>query len=234
MRAIIFSILAMALMTACGDTDRPLRDMSSAGGGPDEFQVIPVGPLETPDTLSLPEPTPGGTNRTDPRPNADAITVLGGRASAQVAGGIPADDGALVAQASRYGVDPAIRTQLAIEDERIRERKRRSNLFNPLNRDRYFPAYAGQALNPRAELARLRNLGVAVPNPPAAQPRVQPQETAAEEPAEEPRLLQRTLDSLLSRIGSDADGGPQDCVWKTTGPDNVLRRVCTPVTPEDQ
>ena len=49
------------------------------------------------------------------------------------------------------------------------ERARRSNIFNPLGRDRYFPAYAGQSLDAFAELERLRALGIRVPTPPAAQ-----------------------------------------------------------------
>jgi hypothetical protein len=172
MRAITFSVLALILMAACGDTDRPLRDLRSSSGGPDEFAVIPVGPLEIPDQLTLPAPTPGGTNRTDPSPNADAISALGGSASAQVAGGIPSNDTALVTQASRYGVDPAIRAQLAATDEARLERARRTNVFNPLGRDRYFPAYANQALDAFAEIDRLRGLGVAVPNVPVVQQEV--------------------------------------------------------------
>lgn len=169
MRAITFSVLALTLVAACGDTDRPLHDLRSAGGGPDEFAVIPLAPLEIPQELSLPTPTPGGTNRTDPSPNADAIAALGGAASAQVAGGIPANDAALVAQATRYGVEPTIRAELAAMDTARLDRARRSNVFNPLGRDRYFPAYANQALDASAELDRLRGLGVAVPNAPVVQ-----------------------------------------------------------------
>ncbi|MFQ1702844.1 DUF3035 domain-containing protein [Loktanella agnita] len=238
MRSITFLILAVTLMTACGDTDRPLRDMRASGGGPDEFQVIPVRPLEMPATFSLPEPTPGGSNRTDPTPNTDAIAALGGRPSAQVAGGIPTGDAALVAQSGRYGVDPAIRSQLAAEDARILERKRRTNVFNPLNRDRYFPAYAGQALDASAEQARLRALGVAVPVRPVAarpQPRTQPESTA-EAPAEkeEAGLLQRTLAPIFQSAPRDVEGEPMECIWTTAGPGNELRRVCTPVTPEEE
>ncbi len=169
MRAFTFSVLALTLVSACGNTDRSLRDLRSSGGGPDEFAVIPVGPLEIPQTLDLPAPTPGGTNRTDPTPIDDAIAALGGSASAQVAGGIPANDAALVAQASRYGVVPAIRAELAAADAALLERARRSNFFNPLGRDRYFPAYANQSLDAFAELERLRALGVTVPIAPTPQ-----------------------------------------------------------------
>lgn len=238
MRVIISSVLVLTLLAACGDTDRPLRGMSASGNGPDEFAVIPVGPLQIPQALSLPEPTPGGSNRTDPQPNADAIVALGGRPSAQIAGGVPAGDAALVRQTSRYGVDPNIRAELAVADEQLRDRKRRSNVFNPLNRDRYFPAYANQALDASAELARLRSLGVAVPNPQAVrsqqQPRSQtsaePIETAAVEP--EPGLLQRTFESLVGERRSP-DGAPQNCVFRTVPPDNRLQRVCTPIEEEE-
>ncbi|WP_439153786.1 DUF3035 domain-containing protein [Yoonia sp.] len=169
MRAMITSALLLVFLAACGDTDRPLRDMRAAGSGPDEFAVIPLAPLEIPSELTLPPPTPGGTNLTDPQPRADAITALGGSADAQRAGGVPASDAGLVAQAGRYGTEPDIRATLAAEDERILQRKRRSNIFNPLNRDRYFPAYAGQVLDPYAELQRLRSLGVQVPNAPTRQ-----------------------------------------------------------------
>ena len=169
MRALTFSVLALILATACGNTDRPLRDLRSAGGGPDEFAVIPADPLQIPETRALPTPTPGGTNLADPTPNADAINALGGSAAAQFAGGIPAGDAALVTQASRYGVEPDIRAELAAADAAKLNRARRSNLFNPLGRDRYFPAYSRQALDAFAELERLRAAGVAVPTPPPVQ-----------------------------------------------------------------
>ncbi len=201
MRGPVISVLALVFVTACGDTDRPLRDLQSAGGGPDEFAVIPQEPLEIPSQLTLPQPTPGGTNLADPTPTADAIAALGGSANAQFAGGIPANDAALVTQASRYGVDPAIRARLATADEARLERARASNIFNPLNRDRYFPAYAGQALDAFAELERLRALGVAVPTVPDAR-------VAA--PSAGPVNAEQTC------IFKSVDGGP-------------LRRVCTAV-----
>ena len=211
MRALTFSVLALILVTACGNTDRPLRDLRSAGGGPDEFAVIPLGELEVPATRELPAPTPGGANRTDPAPRADAIDALGGTQSAQVAGGIPAGDAALIAQTSRYGVDPAIRSILASEDNARLESARLSNIFNPLGRDRYFPAYSRQALNARAELARLQGLGVNVPTVPVATP----QETQTGTPG------------LFGLRRSS-----EDCVLTTLGsPDGRLRRVCTPIEP---
>lgn len=202
MRGIVKTVVALLFVAACGNTDRPLRDLQSAGGGPDEFAVIPQEPLVIPADRSLPQPTPGGSNLADPAPNADAIAALGGAASAQVAGGVPAGDAAIVAQASRYGVDPAIRASLAAADEARLDRARRSNIFNPLGRDRYFPAYARQALDPFAELDRLRGLGVAVPTVPVAV------QTEAE--------------------AQSITRGEQDCAWVSVG-GGPIRRVCTPV-----
>jgi len=169
MRALSYSVLALFLLAACGSTERPLRDLRAAGGGPDEFAVIPAEPLEIPQSRTLPDPTPGGVNRADPTPKADAIRALGGSPSAQIAGGIPAGDAALVAQASRYGTRPNIRAELAAADAARLARARRTSLFNPLGRDRYFPAYASLALDAFAELERLRAAGIAVPTPPPAQ-----------------------------------------------------------------
>ncbi|EBA11277.1 DUF3035 domain-containing protein [Roseobacter sp. CCS2] len=206
MRALSFSVLALILVTACGNTDRPLRDLRSAGGGPDEFAVIPLGPLEIPQTRDLPPPTPGGTNRTDPSPNADAIRALGGSPSAQIAGGIPAGDAALVAQTNRYGVDPNIRAVLAAEDEAKLDRARRSNFFNPLGRDRYFPAYRRQALDASAERARLQAAGV----------------TVAEIPAEVIEERDAANATFFERLGLR-----EGCVFTTAGsPDGRMRRVC--------
>ena len=147
MRAMILSVLALATFAACGNTDRPLRDLRTSDGGPDEFSVIPAQPLALPETLTLLAPTPGGTNLADPSPKADAIAALGGNRAAQFAGGIPANESGLVAQVSRFGVDTDIRTALAERDAQLRQRKKLSNVFNPLNRDRYFALYAGQALD---------------------------------------------------------------------------------------
>lgn len=164
MKAIICTAMLL-ILTACASGDRGLRDLRSNGGGPDEFQVLPVNPLILPnDVTNLPTPTPGGTNRTDPAPNADAVAALGGNPNALIPNGIPARDGALIAAASRNGVDPAIRQTLAAEDEAFRTRQSRFGFFR--GRDRYFQAYARQALDAYAELQRFRNAGVATPSAP--------------------------------------------------------------------
>ncbi|PWG16298.1 DUF3035 domain-containing protein [Salibaculum griseiflavum] len=161
----IIAILALSAVAACGG-DRGLHNLQAGGEGPDEFAVMPVAPLEMPETLAtLPAPTPGGTNRTDPNPVGEAVVALGGNPGASVAGGIPANDSALVTYATRNGVDPNIRATLAAADERFRDRRARiGGLFS--GRDRYFRAYANQALDAYAELLRFREAGVAVPSAP--------------------------------------------------------------------
>lgn len=169
MRKAILAILAAGLLVACTGGERSLHNMRTSDGGPDEFAVAPVGALEMPETLDLPKPTPGGTNRTDKTPKADAIAALGGRASAQFAGGIPASDRALIARVGRNGVAADIRGTLAAEDAQFRTNRKRLSFFNPFGRDRYFRAYANQALDAYAELLRFRNLGIATPTAPPAQ-----------------------------------------------------------------
>lgn len=156
---------ALVLLTACASGNRGLRDLRANGGGPDEFQVQPMGALILPnDVVNLPQPTPGGSNLSDPTPNADAVAVLGGNPNALIPNGIPSGDGALVAAASRNGVDPVIRQTLATEDEAFRNRQTRFGFFR--GRDRYFRAYSRQALNAYSELERFRTAGIATPSAP--------------------------------------------------------------------
>lgn len=162
----IIAIIALVAVTACSG-DRGLRRLDPPGAGPDEFSVLPSAPLEMPESYAnLPAPTPGGNNLADPNPLGEAVVALGGNPNAVQAGGIPAGDRALVAQAGRNGVDPSIRATLAQEDQQFRNRRARFGLFNLS--DRYYRAYTGQALDAYAELIRFRNLGVAVPSAPPA------------------------------------------------------------------
>lgn len=163
MRA-VFLVLGCSLLVACGGG--PLHNTRSATGGPDDFSVLPVAPLEIPESLTLPTPTPGAPNLADPDPRGAAIVALGGNPAAARAGGVPAADAALVAHATRNGTTPDIRALLAQEDAAFRGTRGRIGGFNPFARDRYFRAYAGQALDAQAELQRFRNLGVATPSAP--------------------------------------------------------------------
>jgi hypothetical protein len=158
-----FAVLALA---ACGAGGDGLRNLDTELTGPDEFSVLPSQPLVMPDTITLPPPTPGGTNRTDQNPIGDAVAALGGDPGAVRAGGIPARDAALVAYASRAGTDPDIRQALAEEDAAFRARAAAGLSLNLLGNDQYYPAYARWVLDAYEELARLRAAGVTVPSAP--------------------------------------------------------------------
>ncbi len=166
MRTFVLASVAVLGLSACAGGGG-LRDLSTGTDGPDEFSVLPVAPLTIPENLSvLPPPTPGGTNPVDANPKGEAIAALGGNPAAAFAGGIPSNDAALVAHAGRNGVTANIRQTLASEDAAFRAGKTRLSALNPFGGDRYFKAYANQALDAYATLIQFRNLGVATPTAP--------------------------------------------------------------------
>jgi hypothetical protein len=164
---------AILLLSACArDAEPNLMNIRQAGDGPDEFGILPSLPLELPtDLAALPPPTPGGVNRADPTPNADAVAALGGNPGALVARGtaVPAADGALLAQAGRYGITPGIRQTLAAEDLEFRRQNDGRLLERLFNANVYFRAYRPFALDQQRELERWRAAGVrnvSAPPPP--------------------------------------------------------------------
>ena len=162
-------LIATVGLSACGGYERDitLRKIRNTSNGPDEFTIVPGKPLEAPPSLKeLPPPTPGAGNRTDQQPQADAVVALGGSAAAVQDRGISSADGALVAAASRGGVDPAIREKLAVEDEEFRRRKSRWLKFKIFRADEYYSAYEDQSVDPRAEQNRWRNAGAPTPTAP--------------------------------------------------------------------
>lgn len=163
---VIIAIAAMLALVACGNGSGTPQLMNlRTGEGPDEFAIVPPKPLEMPESLTeLPEPTPGGTNRTDRDPEAEAVIALGGRPGA--AGGIPAGDGALYAHAARFGVEGAIRQTLAAEDLEWRRDNQGRILERLFNVNVYYKAYRAQRLDQQAELMRWRALGVRTPSAP--------------------------------------------------------------------
>lgn len=151
------AVCVLFAVAACGGGDPQLMNLRKQTAGPDEFAILPGKPLEMPpDLAALPAPTPGGANRTDPTPQADAIAALGGRPAT----GIPAADSALLAHVSRHGVTPDIRTQLAAEDLDYRRRNDGRLLERVLNVNVYYNAYKPMSLDKYAELERWRRLGV--------------------------------------------------------------------------
>jgi Protein of unknown function (DUF3035) len=160
--------VAIVVLAGCGGDKTPsLMNLRSATNGPDEFGILPPKALDLPtDLAALPEPTPGGENRTDPRPFDDAIVALGGTAGAR--NGIPAGDGALYTHASRFGVAGDIRDVLAAEDLEFRRKNDGRLLERLFDVNVYFKAYRKQALDQQTELAFWRKRGIGTPSAPPA------------------------------------------------------------------
>jgi len=160
----VIALLAVLVLSACGDKTPQLMNLRS-GSGPDEFAIVPPRPLAMPESLNeLPDPTPGGANRTDRNPEEEAAIALGGKPGAT--GGIPAGDSALYAHAARFGVDGGIRPTLAAEDLQWRRDNKGRILERLLNVTVYYKAYRDQSLDQHAELARWRKLGLRTPSAP--------------------------------------------------------------------
>lgn len=165
---IVVALLAMLVLSACGGRKAPtLMNIRSNTQGPDEFTILPGKPLQSPeDFATLPTPTPGGANLTDPTPKADAVAALGGSPERLNRTGTVRGDGALVAHAARYGVASDIRSVLAAEDIDYRRRNNGKLLERWFNVNVYFEAYRRQSLDQYRELQRFRNLGVRTPAAP--------------------------------------------------------------------
>ncbi|MDX5349847.1 MAG: DUF3035 domain-containing protein [Paracoccaceae bacterium] len=158
------AIAAVLVLSACASDTPELMNLRT-GDGPDEFAIVPPKPLEMPESLAdLPEPTPGGVNRTDRNPEDEAVLALGGRPGA--AGGIPSGDSALYAHAARFGVESGIRTTLASEDLEWRRDNNGRILERLFNVNVYYKAYREQSLDQQAELLRWRALGLRTPSAP--------------------------------------------------------------------
>ncbi|MFE3836715.1 DUF3035 domain-containing protein [Pseudogemmobacter sonorensis] len=161
----VVAALALVGCSPRGEDGAPLL-MNIRSNGPDEFGILPSKPLQMPASLSeLPQPTPGGSNRTDPTPEADAIAALGGRPQA-AGGGVPSADAALFAHAGRFGTESGIRQTLAAEDVDWRRRNPGRLLERLFNVNVYHKAYEAMSLDQHAELARWRARGVRTPSAP--------------------------------------------------------------------
>ena len=162
----MFAVVA-AVLSACSQKEPSLMNFRPDGTGPDEFQILPTKPLEQPDDFrTLPPPTPGASNRTDPTPFADAAEALGGSGAAATASPMRASERGVVSYASRYGVTAGIRETLAAEDLEWRRKHDGRLLERLFNTSVYFRAYRPMSLDQRAELERLRRLGVWTPSAP--------------------------------------------------------------------
>jgi hypothetical protein len=162
----VLGLGAALMLAACADPEPELMHLRSSSSGPDEFAILPPKALELPtDLTALPEPTPGGANRTDQDPYGAAIVALGGSPVASD-GAQPAGDAALLAHAGRLGHDPDIRATLAAEDLAWRQTNNGRLLERLFSVNVYFKAYAPMSLDQHAELARWRQAGVRTPSAP--------------------------------------------------------------------
>jgi hypothetical protein len=164
-RAMLALVLAAGLAAGCGRSDAVPHLMNlRKTQGPDEFSILPTKPLQAPpDYTSLPPPTPGGSNLTDPTPDADAVAALGGNPAALTRGGV---DGRIVSYASRYGVEPDIRASLRAADIEYRRDHPGRVLERLFGLNTYYRAYRRFQLDKYAELDRLRRAGVKTPSAP--------------------------------------------------------------------
>ena len=160
-------LAAGLLLAACGNGREPsLLNIAASNRTPDEFAILPTRPLEMPEDLAaLPEPAPGGLNRVDPQPQAEAVAALGGNRDVLTRGASGAD-AALFAHAGRFGAAPDIRTQLASEDLEFRRQNDGRILERLFNVNVYFRAYEEQSLDQHRELLRWRQAGARTPSAP--------------------------------------------------------------------
>lgn len=167
-RTLLLAGAALSL-AACGgatDDDRSAVERLSAAStiAPEEFDVLPQKAIVVPDNLnSLPPPIPGGRNRTDLTPNADAIVALSGQPGR---GTTVASDNALLAATNAGAVQPNIRQVLAVEDVEYQRRNQPRLLYRWLGNTGESRVYDGQRLDSEAELLRWRSQGYLVPQMP--------------------------------------------------------------------
>lgn len=162
MRRTFVVIIATAFLGAC--SNQGLIQMSSNSPGPDEFMVDPKKELIMPSSMSeLPPPTPGQGNRADVDAQAEMLIALGGRPKSEDAP-IPAQDGALVSAASRFGVQPNVRTELAAEDAEFRRKRGRLTQFKIFPENEYADVYRPQALDPRDTAEAWQRAGADTPS----------------------------------------------------------------------
>ena len=68
--SLTIGIAVFAGLAACGNNAK-LMNLTAGQESPDEFAILPTRPISMPPDLALrPTPTPGGSNITDPTPEA--------------------------------------------------------------------------------------------------------------------------------------------------------------------
>ncbi len=161
-------LLALCVMIAgCERSTPQLINPQRGQRTPDEFSILPSKPIEMPkDFAALPPPTPGQANRTDATPMADAVAALGGNPAGIQRDGKTGADGALITQASRYGVDPQVREKLASADLEYRKHNRGRLLERMFGITTYYNAYERDDLNQYGTTENFRRAGKGTSAPP--------------------------------------------------------------------
>ena len=174
MRSVVMGMATAAaaaiLLTACVPSLRDNTVLEPKPGGrldfSDPLATSPTRPVQLPSSpANLPSPRPGGPNRANQNPVGDAVLALGGDQEAGP-GRIPGSDQAIVAVASRFGANKNIRLILAAEDQEFRRGKGGRVLERWFNVNLYNQAYESMALDPDAELVRLRSANIRTPSAP--------------------------------------------------------------------
>ena len=157
---------AALVLAACSRGDPNLININRSQTTPDEFAVLPTKPIEVPERLDLPPPTPGAGNRVDPTPHGDAVAAMGGNPARLQGTGQPRGEPALIRATGRYGVQADIRQELAEEDYRFRDRRRGRVMERLFNVTTYWRAYERDELDQHQALEAGRRAGVRTPAAP--------------------------------------------------------------------
>lgn len=164
---IITTVALVGALAGCDNSQgigRFIAGEPNADSGPDEFGIVPTKPLELPDDFAaLPEPTPGGRNLTDSRPEKDAVAALGGRPERLDSTRVGAGEAALLAATERNGTAANIRTVLAEEDKEFRKQNGPKLLERWFNVNTYLKSYDDETLPARRTNELLRRKGVKTP-----------------------------------------------------------------------
>lgn len=155
----IVASLLLFLVGCSNDGTAPNLATFNPKGKPDELAIVVYDKIEKPEQLADLTPPKQFVNRVELTPVDDALNLLGGSKQRRD-DAIPASDNQLVAHVSRLGVDPDIRTTLAVEDLQFRSENRGRPLEILARVNLYFKAYEPFSLDPELEEIRLQQVGI--------------------------------------------------------------------------
>jgi hypothetical protein len=162
---IVGAFVLMGAVAGC-DTSSGIGRLFAGNekSGPDEFGIVPTKPLEMPkDYKTLPEPTPGARNLTDPLPEQDAVAALGGRPKLLDSTAVNRNEAGLLAATGRNGTGENIRDVLAAEDKEYRKKNKPRFLERLFKINTYLRNYEPQTLPARRTNELARRKGIKTP-----------------------------------------------------------------------